>query len=106
MGIKQRRKREKEQRRRQILDASRTLLFKKGLNAISVNQIARQAELAVGTIYFYFRSKEEIFAALQEEGLLCKETHSTVIRVAPPLTIGREDIDWAVVRIAKVLTTL
>jgi AcrR family transcriptional regulator len=69
MGIKQRRRREKEQRRQQILDASRTLLFKNGLNAISVYQIARQAELAVGTIYFYFRSKEEIFAALQEEGL-------------------------------------
>ena len=44
--------------------------------------------------------------ALQEEGLLCKETHSTVIRVAPPLTVGREDIDWAAERIAKVLTTL
>jgi len=69
MGIKQRRRREKEERRQQILDASRTLLFKNGLNAISVNQIARQAELAVGTIYFYFRSKEDIFAALQEEGL-------------------------------------
>jgi ornithine--oxo-acid transaminase len=44
--------------------------------------------------------------ALQEEGLLCKETHATVIRVAPPLTIGRQEIDWAVERIAKVLTTL
>jgi ornithine--oxo-acid transaminase len=44
--------------------------------------------------------------ALQEEGLLCKETHSTVIRVAPPLTIGRDEIDWAVERLAKVLTTL
>jgi ornithine--oxo-acid transaminase len=44
--------------------------------------------------------------ALQEEGLLCKETHATVIRVAPPLTIGREEIDWAVERISKVLTTL
>jgi len=44
--------------------------------------------------------------ALQEEGLLCKETHATVIRVAPPLMIGREDIDWAVEKIAKVLTTL
>ena len=44
--------------------------------------------------------------ALQEEGMLCKETHSTVIRIAPPLTIGREEIDWAVERIAKVLTTL
>jgi AcrR family transcriptional regulator len=69
MGIQQRRRREREQRRQQILNAARKLLFKNGLNAISVNQIARQAELAVGTIYFYFRSKEEIFAVLQEEGL-------------------------------------
>jgi len=44
--------------------------------------------------------------ALQDEGLLCKETHATVIRVAPPLMIGRDDIDWAIERIAKVLTTL
>ncbi len=44
--------------------------------------------------------------ALQHEGLLCKETHSTVIRIAPPLIIGRDEIDWAVERIAKVLTTL
>jgi ornithine--oxo-acid transaminase len=44
--------------------------------------------------------------ALQEEGLLCKETHATVIRVAPPLTIGRDEIDWAAERIARVLTTL
>ena len=44
--------------------------------------------------------------ALQEEGLLCKETHATVIRVAPPLTVDRDDIDWAAERIARVLTTL
>jgi ornithine--oxo-acid transaminase len=44
--------------------------------------------------------------ALQEEGLLCKETHETVIRIAPPLTITRDEIDWAVERIEKVLTTL
>jgi len=44
--------------------------------------------------------------ALQDEGLLCKETHATVIRVAPPLMISRDDIDWAAEKIAKVLTTL
>jgi len=43
--------------------------------------------------------------ALQHDGLLCKETHETVIRVAPPLTITREEIDWAVDRIEKALTT-
>jgi len=44
--------------------------------------------------------------ALQREGLLCKETHDHVIRIAPPLTIKKEEIDWAVERLAKVLTTL
>ena len=69
MGLKERRKREKKERRSQILDAARALLFDKGLPATSINQIARQAELGVGTIYFYYKNKEEIFADLQEEGL-------------------------------------
>ncbi len=42
--------------------------------------------------------------ALQEEGLLCKETHENVIRFAPPLVIGRDDLEWAFERIRKVLT--
>lgn len=41
--------------------------------------------------------------ALQQEGLLCKETHDNVIRFAPPLVIRRENIDWAIERIEKVL---
>ncbi|XQY93026.1 ornithine--oxo-acid transaminase [Metabacillus sp. HB246100] len=41
--------------------------------------------------------------ALKEKGLLCKETHDTVIRFAPPLVISREDLDWAIDRIKEVL---
>jgi len=41
--------------------------------------------------------------ALKEQGILCKETHSRIIRIAPPLVIQREEIDWACERIAKVL---
>ncbi len=41
--------------------------------------------------------------ALKEEGLLCKETHDTVIRFAPPLIITEEELDWAIKRIKKVL---
>ncbi len=44
--------------------------------------------------------------ALQARGLLCKETHETVIRVAPPLTISREEIGWAVDQIREVLTSM
>ena len=69
MGLKERREREKEARKRQILTAARRLLFKKGIQSTSINQIARTAELGVGTIYFYYQSKEEIFYSLQEEGL-------------------------------------
>jgi ornithine--oxo-acid transaminase len=41
--------------------------------------------------------------ALKEEGLLCKETHNTVIRFAPPLIISESELDWAIERIKKVL---
>ena len=41
--------------------------------------------------------------ALKEEGILCKETHGRIIRIAPPLVIQREEIDWACERIAAVL---
>jgi len=69
MGLKERKAREREARKSQILAATRKLLFEKGLQATSISQIARRAELGVGTIYFYYQSKEEIFYALQEEGL-------------------------------------
>ena len=41
--------------------------------------------------------------ALKAEGVLCKETHDHVIRIAPPLVITREEIDWAFERIKKVI---
>jgi len=40
---------------------------------------------------------------LMEEGMLCKDTHGTIIRIAPPLVITKEEIDWAVEKIEKVL---
>jgi ornithine--oxo-acid transaminase len=42
--------------------------------------------------------------ALQREGMLCKETHDNVIRIAPPLTVTRDEIDWALERLERVLT--
>ncbi|KHF30387.1 Ornithine aminotransferase [Anoxybacillus sp. BCO1] len=34
--------------------------------------------------------------------LLCKETHDTVIRFAPPLVITKEELDWAIEKVKKV----
>ncbi|MDJ0840475.1 MAG: ornithine--oxo-acid transaminase [Acidobacteriota bacterium] len=40
---------------------------------------------------------------LQEEGMLCKETHTHTIRLAPPLVATKEQLDWAIERLDKVL---
>ena len=42
-------------------------------------------------------------ARLMDEGLLCKETHVNIIRFAPPLVVTRDEIDWALERIARAL---
>ncbi len=44
--------------------------------------------------------------ALKGEGLLCKETHENVIRLAPPLTIAKKELSWALRRVAKVFARL
>jgi ornithine--oxo-acid transaminase len=44
--------------------------------------------------------------ALKERGVLCKETHETVIRLAPPLVIDRADLDWGIDQIAAVVDAL
>jgi len=41
--------------------------------------------------------------ALKDRGMLCKETHETIIRLAPPLVITKEELDWALEQVAEVL---
>ena len=44
--------------------------------------------------------------ALMDRGLLSKETHETVVRLAPPLVIGKQEIDWALQQIREVLAEM
>ncbi len=48
----------------------------------------------------------EVCERLMDVGILSKETHDTVVRLAPPLTISRDEIDWALERIAIVLADM
>ncbi|TVQ83298.1 MAG: ornithine--oxo-acid transaminase [Micavibrio sp.] len=48
-------------------------------------------------------SAREICERLKEKGVLSKETHETVVRFAPPLTISREEIDWGITRLKEVI---
>ncbi|MCP3873295.1 MAG: TetR/AcrR family transcriptional regulator [Desulfobacteraceae bacterium] len=69
MGIKERRKREKQFRKKEILAAAKVLFFEQGFAATSMNQIAKQVELSKGTLYLYFKNKEELYVSLLVEGL-------------------------------------
>jgi AcrR family transcriptional regulator len=88
MGLKERRKRERQERHTQIMDAARTVLFKHGMPMASIKRIAQAAELGVGTLYSYFASKEDIFIALQEEGLeiLSRKIQETSQDTEDPVT--------------------
>lgn len=53
-----------------------------------------------------FGSARAVCEALLERGLLSKETHETVVRLAPPLVIARSEIDWAVKQVRDVIAEL
>ena len=56
-------------RRRQILDAARRCFVKNGFHATSMQDVLTEADLSAGAVYRYFRSKEEIIAAIADEAL-------------------------------------
>jgi AcrR family transcriptional regulator len=64
LGLEERRKRERENRKNAILKAARKLFFEKGFRQVTVENIARKAEFSKGSIYLYFNSKEEIYSQI------------------------------------------
>src|SRR5258708_35847139 len=74
MASKQRRAREKEGLREEIVDAARTLFVKEGYESVSIRKIADKIEYAPGTIYLYFQDKAEILDRI------CEETFAKLIR--------------------------
>ena len=68
MGLKERQDREREAVRRSILDAARDLFVAEGYSNVSIRKIAERIEYSPAAIYGYFRSKDDIFFSLAEEG--------------------------------------
>jgi AcrR family transcriptional regulator len=69
MGILERRQREKEQRRNGIIDAAERVFFSKGLESATMDDVAEEAELSKGTLYLYFKSKQDLYLAITRRGL-------------------------------------
>ena len=53
-----------------------------------------------------FASARAVCEALMRRGMLSKETHQTVVRLAPPLVIGKAELDWAVSQIREVIADI
>ncbi len=64
MGIQERQERERERRRQQIIVATKKVFSEKGFNKATMDDIAGEAELSPGTLYLYFKNKEELYASL------------------------------------------
>jgi len=67
MGITERREREKNERRKAILKCATDLILSRGVERVSMEDIARKAELSKATLYLYFSGKEIIFNEICEE---------------------------------------
>ena len=70
MGVKERRAREKEQLRHQILSAARELFVNKGYENVSMRKIADKIEYSPTTIYLYFKDKADLLDSVCKETLL------------------------------------
>ncbi len=73
MGVLERKEREKKQRRNAILDAAEKIFFQQGLFNTSMDSIAKEAEFSKGTLYLYFKNKEELYRAVLLRGFILLE---------------------------------
>lgn len=80
MGIKERKERERERRRQQIIVAAKRVFTERGFSRATMENIAKEAELSSGTLYLYFNSKEELYASLS-------------LRILQHLSIRVEQVD-------------
>jgi len=80
MGIQERKQRERERRRQQIIVAAKRVFSEKGYSKSTMEDIAREAELSPGTLYLYFKNKDELYASLS-------------LRILQYLNIRLEDVN-------------
>ncbi|KPJ75318.1 MAG: transcriptional regulator [Deltaproteobacteria bacterium SG8_13] len=88
MGIQERKERERERRRQQIIVATKKVFSEKGFNKATMDDIAGEAELSPGTLYLYFKNKEELYASLSLR--ILQYLHMRVEHVENDTNLGPE----------------
>ena len=100
MGIKERKKRHKEDLRQMILDSALLLFRKYGYESTSIRKIAAEIEFSPTTIYLYYKDKSDIIFALHQEGFkLLSERFRSLAHVEHPFerlkAMGRNYLEFA-----------
>jgi AcrR family transcriptional regulator len=80
-NAQERKAQERQARRRRIQEAARTVFSDRGYAGASIELIARAAQLSVGAIYLYFRSKEDLYVSLIEDTLTVFDVDMAQVRV-------------------------
>jgi AcrR family transcriptional regulator len=89
MGVAERREREREQRRDLIQEAAKRVFLSKGYAGATVEDIATEAEVSIGTIYLYFMNKEDLYASLNLKTIMAFE--EAAARVSATEGMGAEE---------------
>lgn len=87
MSVKERHRRERGARRQALLQAAASVFARHGLEGSTIEMVAREAEVAVGTIYLYFSSRDDLFLSLTAEriGHLVERYREIQARTLEPL---------------------
>ena len=83
MGIEERKEREKEHRKEEILNAAQKVFFDKGLPSATMDEIAEAAELSKGTLYLYYKSKEDLYLGVMMRGMQTLYTEYESLAASP-----------------------
>ncbi|HEY4243820.1 MAG TPA: TetR/AcrR family transcriptional regulator [Kofleriaceae bacterium] len=79
-NAQERKAQERQARRRRIQEAARTVFSERGYGGASIELIAKAAQLSVGAIYLYFRSKEDLYVSLIEDTLTVFDVEMAQVR--------------------------
>jgi len=91
MAVMNRRERERRRHRAEILDAAEAVFAEKGFHGSTIEDIAVRAEFAVGTLYNFFASKEQLYQSLiaQRVELMCAKGNKRLDEASDPVSFVR-----------------
>ena len=100
MGIAERREREKEKRKNDIVNAAERVFFEKGHENATMDDVANEAELSKGTLYLYFKNKEDLYLAIHLRGnkilhsLFEKAVKNTKTGIEKTRSVGKAYVEF------------